>query len=93
MHMGNGAVRDRGRISRYVRDLVAIVLPCLVQVCPMKFCSQTYGSVNWILKSFKVIKGKESGGKGLNVGARSQAWMGCVVSKTCCISHVQEGWR
>lgn len=67
MHMGNGAVRDRGRISWYLRDLVATVLPGLVQVHLMKFCYiETYGRIRWILTSFRVIKGKESGVKGLD---------------------------
>lgn len=89
MHMGNGAVRGRGRISWFARGLVATVLLGLAQVCLLKFCYvETYGRVNWILTHFRVIKGKESGGKGLNVGARSQAWMGHMVNKTCCTPHV-----
>lgn len=39
----------------------ALVLPGLAQACLMTFCYiETYGGVNWILKSFRVIKGKES---------------------------------
>lgn len=53
MYMGSRAVRDTGRISWYVGDLVATVLPSLAQVCLMQFCYiETYGRVNWILKSF-----------------------------------------
>lgn len=48
----------------------ALVLPGLAQACLMTFCYiETYGGVNWILKSFRVIKGKESWGKGLSVRA------------------------
>lgn len=76
MYTGNGAVRDRGRISWYVGDLVSTV-------CLMKFCYiETYGRVNFILKSFGVIKGKESEGKDLNIRPRSQAGIGHMVSKT-----------
>lgn len=85
----NRAVRNRGRISWDVRDLVVPALPGLNprRSHEVLLHRDLWKSLALALQSFTVIKGKESE----RDRASSQEWAWHMFNKICCILHVHKG--